>query len=218
MRDLVGCHDVEHRAQILRPLPEYLDICVWYAEQAADQSGCQRRICRYQVAAFLQGSDRSGRHLRGRASKRLNRPRGERTRDERPNATVIIALGREHQRAVPVAEGSVGNAHHVEQRQPYAGKSLIVGKPFDVALAQHNRGSGHLVNCEGALVGRLLQNVVQFAGKRTGEINVWLFLRTHTPEYAGKSQMTRQNVGLVDTMVSIAKIRAATQLANTMSI
>src|ERR1700712_2451456 len=34
--DLLGRHDEEHRAQRVSPLPEYLDIGVRYAQQAAD--------------------------------------------------------------------------------------------------------------------------------------------------------------------------------------
>jgi hypothetical protein len=63
-----------------------------------------------------------------------------------------------------------------------------------------------------------VQNGVHFAGKRSGEIDGWYFFRTHAPEYAGKSQMTRQNCRSVDRVIPIAKIRAATQLANTASI
>jgi hypothetical protein len=131
---------------------------------------------------------------------------------------VVVALRREHQPAVPLAKGSVSDPHHVEQRQPDSGKSLIVGEPFAVALAQHNGGAGHLIHGEGALVSRLVQDIVHSAGKRTGEIDDWLFFRTHTPEYAGKSQIKRQNVALVDTVIPVAKIRTATQLANTASI
>ena len=153
VRNLLGCHDEEHGAQGVRPLPEYLDVGIRYTEQAADQPCCECRKRRHEITAVPHGSDGGGRHVGGRRPQRLDGSRRERPRDKQPHATVIVALCREHQRAVPVAEGSIGDAHHVEEGQPDSGQSLIVGQRLEVRLAEHDGGTGHLVRRQWSLTG-----------------------------------------------------------------
>ncbi len=153
--DLFRRHDEEHRAQRLGPFPEHLDIGVRYAEQAADQPRRERRTCRDEISALPHGSDRDGCHVRSRRPQPLDGSRRERARHQRPNATVIVALCREHQLAVPVAEGSVGNTHHVEKGQPDSGEPLIVGQHFEIALAEHDGGAGQDVRGQWSLACRL---------------------------------------------------------------
>ena len=92
---------------------------------------------------------------------------------------MIVALCREHQLAVPVAEGSVGDAHHVEQGQPDSWEPLIVGQHFEVGLAKDNGRSGQLVDGQRPLACGLAQHPVQVTGEGSAQIDRRIDSRRH---------------------------------------
>ena len=100
-------------------------------------------------------------------------------RHERPNATVVIALCREHQLAVPVAERSIGDAHHVEQGQTDSGQSLIVGEYLEVTLTEHQHRAGQFVHGQWAPTCRGPEDAVQIAGEGSTQIDRRIDVHLH---------------------------------------
>ena len=98
--------------------------------------------------------------------------RGVKARDtKRPGAPVVVALGGEHQPAVPVAQRSVGDSHQVEQRETDALQPRIVRQRLHVVLAENDLGTRYLVGGQRSLPRRLAQHFVQVCAERAGQID-----------------------------------------------